>query len=583
VGSTPSDLQRLAGSLARAGELASAEKPSPPWLPPLPERLPRHALAEPAGQAEPPGQAALAVLSELGELAGRSSPPTSLWQLPLGLADRPDEQAQDLLCWDLREPGHWAAIGSGASGRTSLLRLVAVTAAERLSPAEIHLYAVDGGGGGLRALELLPHTGAVVGHDDPDRLERLLRRLGAEVSRRRRALAERGNTSLAEWQASPANGPAGSVPAHILLLVDGWEQVAQSLDAHDHGALTDELLRLVRDGGSVGLRVLLTGGPGVLLGRTGSLFAQRLLLHLDDPTAAVMAGLTPAARPPHQPAGRALLAGEGTEVQLAWLGAGPQQTAALHRAGAVSAGDAARLDPSLLPLRVDELPCEVGLSALAPPGAGADGVLVGLGGDDLVPLTLRPDRDGRRWLVAGRSRSGKSTALATLTQSLLDAGTPVAVVADRPGPLDWLRDHAHMVCWARPHEPADVASLVAARQSHAGLAVIVDDADQTLDSPADPVLREIARLVERDAGLVVCSATASTVMTQYRGVAVEVARHQTGVLLGPSGPADGDLFGAKVARARDRIPGRGLLIARGSTTPVQVARIEPTDPLGPRP
>jgi S-DNA-T family DNA segregation ATPase FtsK/SpoIIIE len=232
---------------------------------------------------------------------------------------------------------------------------------------------------------------------------------------------------------------------------------------------------------------------------------------------------------------------------------------------------------------VDELPCEVGLSALAPPAGGADGVLVGLGDDDLVPLTLRPDRDGRRWLVAGGSRSGKSTALVTLTQSLLDAGTPVAVVADRPGPLDGLRDHAHVVCWARPHERSDVASLVAARQSHAGLAVIVDDADQTLDTPADPVLREIARLVERDAGLVVCSATTATVMTQYRGVAVEVARHQTGVLLGPSSPADGDLFGARVARARDRIPGRGLLIARGVTTPVQVARVEPTDSLGPRP
>lgn len=587
AGSTPSDLQRLARSLARAGELASAEKPRPPWLPPLPERLPRHTLAEPAhqmGPGEPAGVGEPAGQGEragLGEPGGGSAPPRSPWQLPLGLADRPGEQVQDLLCWDLRAPGHWAAIGRGASGRTSLVRLVAVTAAERLSPAEIHLYAVDGGGGGLRALELLPHTGAVVGHDDRDRLARLLRRLGAEVSRRQRALAERGTASLAEWQESPANGPAGSVPAHLLLLVDGWEQVTQSLDAHDHGALTDELLRLVRDGGSVGLRVLLTGGRGVLAGRTGSLFAQRLLLQQGDPTAAVMAGLTPAALPAHQPPGRALLAGEGTEVQLAWLGAGPEQTRALQRVAAASAADAARLDPSLLPLRVDELPCEVGLSALTPPAGGAGGVLVGLGGDDLVPLALRPDRDGRRWLVAGGSRTGKSTALATLTRSLLDAGTPVAVVADRPGPLDGLRDHAHVVCWARPHEPSDVASLVAARQSHAGLAVVVDDADQMLDTPADPVLREIARLVERDAGLVVCSATTSTVMTQYRGVAVEVARHQTGVLLGPSGPADGDLFGARVVRARDRIPGRGLLVARGTTTPVQVARVEPTDALGP--
>ena len=89
-------------------------------------------------------------------------------------------------------------------------------------------------------------------------------------------------------------------------------------------------------------------------------------------------------------------------MQLAWLGAGPEQTAALQRAAAASAADAARLDPSLLPLRVDELPCEVGLSAMAPPAGGADGVLVGLGGDDLVPLTLRTRA---RWqAVAGCGR-----------------------------------------------------------------------------------------------------------------------------------------------------------------------------------
>ena len=129
-----------------------------------------------------------------------------------------------------------------------------------------------------------------------------------------------------------------------------------------------------------------------------------------------------------------------------------------------------------------------------------------------------------------------------------------------------------MACLVRPE---DIAEVAAARLDAPRLVVIVDDADTTLDTPADPVLREIARSVERDRGLLVCAATSATLATQYRGVAVEVARHQTGLLLSPRGPADADLFGVPAPRILERVPGRGLLVARGTATDVQVARARP--------
>jgi S-DNA-T family DNA segregation ATPase FtsK/SpoIIIE len=72
---------------------------------------------------------------------------------------------------------------------------------------------------------------------------------------------------------------------------------------------------------------------------------------------------------------------------------------------------------------------------------------------------------------------------------------------------------------------------------------------------------------------VACSAGTSTLLTQYRGVAVDVARSQTGLLLGPRGVGDAELFGlpSRGLAPADRVPGRGLLVTAATTVEVQVA------------
>lgn len=526
------DLTRLVASLRAATASLSVPPPRSPWLPPLPEQV--------------------SAQSARGAANGTT--------VSLGLVDRPAQQRQDPLLWDLARPGHWAAIGTTGSGRTSFLRALACAAAHQLPPSQLHLYAVDGGCGGLGDLADLPHTGAVVSRDDPGRLERLVRRLEGEVARRRGA---RGGT-LAEPSAPV------SASATILLLVDDWDLVAHDLDTLDHGALSERLVALLREGSAIGLRAAVTGDRSLLHGRLSSLFTEKLVLRLTDPADAVLVGLSRACLPVEQPPGRAVLASDGTEVQLALPPTGPLQlvTARRHAPGREHVQGAR-------PLRVEPMPGRVALHDLLDRSTcerpELDQVLVGLGGDDLVPVGLHPHRDGPLWLVAGSSRSGKSTALHTLGEGLLRAGRPVAVVTARPGPLARLRDHPGVVCWASADDPDAVA---AARRVSADLALIVDDADQLLDTPVEPVLREIARSARQGRGLVVCAGSASTLLTQYRGVAVEVARSQVGLLLGSRGVADGELFGLSPGGRhghRVRLPGRGLLVTAAATLEVQVA------------
>jgi S-DNA-T family DNA segregation ATPase FtsK/SpoIIIE len=143
----------------------------------------------------------------------------------------------------------------------------------------------------------------------------------------------------------------------------------------------------------------------------------------------------------------------------------------------------------------------------------------------------------------------------------------VTVLAPRPGPLDALRYAGPLVSWRDAHAltagdlPSDCA----------GRAVVADSADELLDTRAHDLLRDVSREVERQGALLVVGANATTLMTQFRGVATEVARERTGILLGPRSALEGDLFGLRLRADPPAPPGRGFLIRRGRAVPVQVA------------
>jgi S-DNA-T family DNA segregation ATPase FtsK/SpoIIIE len=206
---------------------------------------------------------------------------------------------------------------------------------------------------------------------------------------------------------------------------------------------------------------------------------------------------------------------------------------------------------------------------LAP--AGTSTLPLGVGGDEAGPVVLDPDRDGRQVLVVGPPRSGRSTLLRSLAAGLCRVGWPFAVVTARRGPLDDLGDLPVVAC-----APEDSGALLEARRAFPSLAVLVDDADLLNDTPIDVLLREVTRRVEHDRGLLACAASTSALALQFRGVAVEVGRARTGILLSPAQPSDGEVFGLRRARVSERVPGRGLWVSGGDAVELQLACPPPT-------
>jgi hypothetical protein len=116
-------------------------------------------------------------------------------------------------------------------------------------------------------------------------------------------------------------------------------------------------------------------------------------------------------------------------------------------------------------------------------------------------------------------------------------------------------------------------TLIRMRRDHPALVLLVDDADRLGDAPAVPVVREIIGLVDRDGGLVVAATSSTDVVTRFRGVDVELARHRAGLLLSPVA-SDREVLGATVPDGIPRLPGRGLFVSRGLATEVQVLLAE---------
>ncbi|HET7277214.1 MAG TPA: FtsK/SpoIIIE domain-containing protein [Dermatophilaceae bacterium] len=560
---TPTDLDRVVAALCSAAASAGCALPRRPWHPPLPEAVPLDDLAPssaPSHEVRVDGQAI--DRPPLGKV------PVSV---PWGLADDPAGQRQPVFWWDgagsANSAGHWIIGGAGGSGRTSALRTLAFAATRRHIADDLHVYVIDGSSNALRALESLPHVGAVVPRADFARVVRLVNRLAGEVARRHQLLAAAGFSSLDEWVASVDEHQAtrAGTPAYLLLLVDDWDLLWRDSEQLDHGQTAERLAGLLREGGPVGLRAVVTGDRSVLIGRGTAWATHRLVLRLADPGDAAVVGVPRDAIPGHQPPGRGVVAGSGMELQLAHLGEVPDGAAA---ARAIADLAATLHEPVVnLPFRVATMPADVVTTQLT---ATARGLEFAVGGEECCTIGLEFERHGRQVLIAGPARSGKSTALATLALAARRKGYHVAIVAPNgvERGSDRLAERAFDVVGSD-----EAARLSALCRDQPDLVVCVDDADQLLDTPAEAVLRAFRGTLDRTSGAIICAANSVALASQFRGVAVEVSRHQTGLLLSPRTVADGDLLGIRVPRGTaSHHPGRGFFACRGEAVEVQVAR-----------
>lgn len=565
--SGPTELQLIRDAARAVAPSCLREPVQAPWLPPLPHHLAAADL------------------------------PATTHGVPIGLIDEPEGQRQYPLTVDVDQGSTIGFIGGPKSGRTSALLTTAAAATSARRPDELHVHAIDCAGGRLAELTSLPHFGTFTSPEEPSRIGRLVALL-VEASARGRS--SRCGNARADIPISTGATPGSTAPLPdrgtadspaLMLLIDGWESFCALSDELDGGRTTDAVLQLMREGPSSGVTVAVAGDRSLLGFRFASVIGCKVVLPLIDPGDYGLAGIAATAVPSECPPGRGVLADSGLEVQMAH----PTHTVPADASPARGHGNRTRPAPHE-PLRLRSLPNRVDFASLPRPArrsreANGRGFWLGLGADTAEPIFVAlGDGTSSQFLVAGPSRSGRTTTLIAIAHQL---------AADRRADNDGANhgiciaatERSRLAAWAGAHGipviSTRTSSLDASDLLEVTRTLLVDDAERFTDTAAGDVMTDWLRRMSADHTAVIAGRS-DDLHVSFRGLASEARRGETGLLLRP-GPGDGDLLGIRPlpnplgGRSGGAVgtsalpPGRGVLVTDHTRDqwptgcPVQVA------------
>ncbi|MEY9925952.1 S-DNA-T family DNA segregation ATPase FtsK/SpoIIIE [Catenulispora sp. GP43] len=500
--------------------------------------------------------------------------------VPWGIDDLPALQARRAAVLDFASLGHMLVAGAPRSGRSQLLRTMAGAIALTQSTADVHIYGIDCGSGALLPLTALPHCGAVVQRQQAERATRLINRLMQEITDRQEKLASQGYAGIVEQRMSV---PADQRLPHIIVFLDRWDGFLGSLGEIDGGVLTDQIMKIMREGQGAGVHVIATGDRLVLSGRVASLTEDKMSFRLPDKSDFGLIGLHPRKIPDEIATGRAFRSESGLETQVALLtpdGSGQAQAAALAAIAEQARARDAQIPRARRPFRVDVLPNRISLAeAWELRDEASQGrplwALAGVGGDELIGAG--PDLgDGvPAFVIAGPPKSGRSTMLVMMARTLVVQGSQVILVAPRNSPLRKMAGERGVLA---VFENSDLGEdeLRTALDSAGGhpVCVLIDDAEMLKEAPAGTLLREVINQGGDRAQALVVAGSAEDLNTGFSGWHVDARRGRRGALLSPQSPMDGDLIGVRISRGQvggQIQPGRALLhLGDGEVRTVQV-------------
>ncbi len=382
------------------------------WLAPLPANLSLEKVRPPQGWD------------------GTGWQPAATWLTPvIGLVDRPRERCQTPLALPLGKEGHLAIYSAPGYGKTTAVQTLITSLALTHSPAEVNFYLLDFGGRLLKLFEGLPHTGAVITTDEMERLERLIIFLRRTLDERRDLLGQAGVSNLADYRELTGS----QIPA-LVVAVDNYANFTDMVSENE--LITNTILRVVQDGGSLGVHLIVTANNSTTIRfAVSSNIMLAIALHLVEPgESASIVGRTEDLQPLVLP-GRGLL--RGTPVLECQIATPIDGATDAVRSQALRAllGQMAQAWHGFVPMSIHVMPEIVPLAMLfdldgktpfsmyATPLTTNNLALqqlpppIGVRGDDLTRLGIDL-RAGQHFLIAGPGRSGKSTLLRTIAATL---------------------------------------------------------------------------------------------------------------------------------------------------------------------
>ncbi|SIL67894.1 cell division protein FtsK [Mycobacteroides abscessus subsp. abscessus] len=375
--------------------------------------------------------------------------------------------------------------------------------------------------------------------------------------------------------------PADQKIPHIVILFDQWEGFLNGIGDNCQSSVGQAVLGLLREGASAGIHLIIAGDRSLLSSRTNSLVEHKYLLRLADRTDYAMAGLSPRELPEKIGAGRAFESATSRETQFAVLDADLSSQAQVRALGAIGGGAVQAqggIELVHVPAVFKDLPVKVSYPEVLSAVGGASALapwrpVLGIGGQQVGPVCVDLT-DIPTFIVGGSTRSGKSTALAALTRSCLEAGAPVVLMTPLRSPLRSLAAHPAVVA---SYTGADITpEAVREVLAMENILLVVDDASAMTDYPVTDEFKKIGAALNNN-GLRVIAADGLDELDRVGALSWmnELVKRRHGALLDPVSIFSGKPFGLALNQeilSQVRPVGRALVnVGDGRVTSVQVA------------
>jgi S-DNA-T family DNA segregation ATPase FtsK/SpoIIIE len=457
--------------------------------------------------------------------------------------------------------------GASGSGKTELLRTTVMAAslgdtfgAQGVAP---YVYGIDYAGGGLSAIGGLPTVEAIVPESHQGRVLRLLRLLRRTVADRTSALAAHGCSDLDDL------ARMGTVLPRVYVVIDNLPALVDGLEsaggvAREH---LEHIQNVLQNGRRVGIHVVATA-PG----RTGvptaiaATFGRRIVLRMTTTDDYLMLGVPAKVVDSDSAPGAGML--NRSAVQIATTGGAgtPVQTERVRAIGDLLAPRVAGRGAAPVP----PMPARLDHSSLPAP----TGSRVAIAVDADAVAVVEVDLLGAPVIIAGRSRSGRTTALDGI-EALVGRGEHPPVVIRSTDPV---AAAAEVDAWlAAEHEADDWALLLVDDAHRWDTRAISDDVTRTATAS---LVRAMVDPGSRLGAVVTAEMTQAKQRGGPDGLVSVARRGRRGFVLQPEWN-DGDVLGVTVpSKTTEPLsgPGRGLWCEAGSTWVAQLVTHPGTEP-----
>lgn len=451
--------------------------------------------------------------------------PIQVGSAPIGIVDDIHNRLQKPLWVHLnvgqgefggRRDGHVLIMGAPSTGKTTMLRTLAISQAVLHAPESLHMYFLSFTGGGLNDLGDLPHAERVVHGTETERVRRLFGRLINTLNARQ-------------------SGQFDATQPVIMVCIDQYEQFR---DSYYEQHLAD-FERLIHEGRAVGIYIIVTASSiGAIPERLRSLIQQRIALQLGNRGDYVLVvGHLGAHNDDVLPLGRGYMVGSpplACQMSLPCYHADIINDALDEMRRIISSLrdsylksrnmtiNSASPEDTQAPLPIKELPRHISLESL--PLASSDDksrlvTTLGRYDDDLLsPFVLDWWESGSHYVVTGQPSSGKTNLLRLAVLSACQQYAPencrVLLVDFSDRGLRPLKDLRHVVHYVTDvvdlqaqlaHLQSELKAFRAYDDDVPATILVIDDYDAVsdalgLDSPLLRQLRDHVRL-HSDSGL----------------------------------------------------------------------------------